>query len=260
MIDIKRIVIWFSAGVTSAVAAKLTVDRWKGKFPVHLVNTDTGSEDDDNYRFMNDIARWIDMPLEIIRNEKYPDTFAVYEAASFFKNRFGARCTVELKKKPRRMYEDLQGDLQVFGFSFEEWDRAEEFVSHNPEITTDFPLIDAKLTKQDCRRLLLEAGIKEPRTYAEGFNNANCLKRGCVKGGIGYWNFIRQVRPQVFWAMAWEERKIGFALNVIERDRIRTPVFLDELLPHLGNYHSEPAIQCGLFCQPPDNWSERIER
>lgn len=239
-----RIVIWFSAGVTSAIAAKVIVDENNGKYPTHLVNTDTGSEDEDNLRFMYDVSAWIGVPLEIIRNPKYIDTFDVYRKVNYFKNEYGARCTVELKKMPRRKYEDLENDLQVFGFDADETERADKFRKNNPEVNAYFPLIVQGITKDMARQMLFEAGIKEPRTYGEGFKNANCLRRGCVKGGLGYWNHIRKMRPEVFENMAKLEREIGYAIN----RRGDQPVYLDELEPDAGNYNAEPAFQCSLFC------------
>lgn len=251
--EIKRVVIWFSAGVTSAIAAKLACDKYRGVLPVHLVNTDTGSEDDDNYRFMRDVSVWLDIPLEIIRNEKYVDTFAVYDETGFFKNQYGAKCTLELKKKPRQAYENLEADLQVFGYDAGEADRAARFVENNPEVTPWFPLLECGITKSEARQMLMQAGIDEPITYALGFKNANCLARGCVKGGMGYWNHIRKVRPEVFANMARKEREIGYALCKSEArgergERVSVPVFLDELDPRAGSYEAEPAFQCGLFC------------
>jgi 3'-phosphoadenosine 5'-phosphosulfate sulfotransferase (PAPS reductase)/FAD synthetase len=251
MID--RVVIWFSAGVTSAIAAKIAVDEWRGKLPVHLVNTDTGAEDEDNFRFMNDVANWLDLPLEIIRSEKYKNTFEVFTARKFFKNQHGAPCTLELKKLPRRLYERVATDLQVFGYDANERARAARFVDNNPEVQAYFPLIERGLAKTDCRQLLAQACIKEPRTYAEGFRNANCLNSGCVKGGMGYWNHIRKMRPDVFWRMAAKERELGYALLKSETtgensERIATPVYLDELPENAGNYDAEPGFQCGLFC------------
>ncbi len=252
MIKVERVVIWFSAGVTSAIAAKVAVDKYRSLYPCHLVNTDTGSEDDDNLRFMHDVSTWLDLPLEIIRNEKYEDTFAVYDASGFMANQYGAKCTTELKKKPRLKYQNLATDLQVFGYDASEQKRADRFGQNNPEVTAWFPLIEQGITKSKCRQMLMDAGIAEPLTYSLGFKNANCLKRGCVKGGMGYWNHIRKVRPEVFWSMAKKERELNYAINSVEKredgKRIKIPVFLDELDPDAGNYEAEPVFQCGLFC------------
>lgn len=252
MSEIKRVVIWFSAGVTSAIAAKVAADTYRNILPVHLVDCVTGSEDDDNMRFMLDVAKWVDLPLELIRNEKYIDTFDVYEKTGYLVGPEGARCTVELKKVPRRLYEDFQGDLQVFGFDASEPGRAQDFIANNPEVRTWFPLIERGITKMDARQMLMENGIHEPITYALGFKNANCLKRGCVKGGMGYWNHIRAINPEAFWNMAKMERKIGIAICSTEKrvdgKRVKVPVYLDELSPWAGDYNAEPNIQCGLFC------------
>lgn len=248
-----RIVIWFSAGVTSAIAAKIAVDTYRDTLPVHLVNTDTGSEDEDNGRFMNDVATWLDLPLEIIRNDKYEDTFDVYRKTGYIVGTAGARCTLELKKLPRRRYENLATDLQVFGYDADEVERAERFRENNPEVAVWFPLIERGITKPMARQMLLQAGIVEPITYSLGFKNANCLRRGCVKGGMGYWNHMRRVRPEVFANMALMEREIGHAICATEErggdgERVKRPVYLDELDPRAGNYDAEPAFQCGLFC------------
>lgn len=242
--SIERVVIWFSAGVTSAIAAKLTAEKYRNIYPVHLVNCDTGSEHDDNHRFSADVSLWLDLPLEVIRNEKYADTFAVYDHAGFMVNQYGARCTLELKKLPRRKYENLATDLQVFGFDADERHRAQRFAENNPEVTAWFPLVEANITKDTARQMLKEAGILEPVTYSLGFKNANCLRRGCVKGGMGYWNHIRRAFPDVFDNMAKKERELNFA--ILKRGGI--PVFLDELPPHWGDYDAEPGFQCSLFC------------
>lgn len=250
---IERVVVWFSAGVTSAVAAKIAIDKYRASYPVHLVMCDTGSEHDDNLRFANAVAKWLDTPLEIIKNEKYHDTIDVYRETGFIKNQHGARCTTELKNLPRRKYENLRTDLQVFGYDASEQKRAQRFSAHNPEVTAYFPLIEAGITKDMARHILLAHGIEEPITYSLGFQNANCLKRGCVKGQMGYWNHYRKVFPEGFSCMAKLERELGYAICSREQrgpngERIKIPVFLDELPDTAGNYKNEPSFQCGLFC------------
>lgn len=241
-----RVVVWFSAGVTSAISLKIARERFN---VVHAVNCDTGSEDPDNLRFMRDVCEWVGVPLEIIKNDKYQDTFDVYRKTGWLVGTGWARCTLELKKVPRRQYENLGSDLQVFGYDADERERADRFVTNNPEVDTWFPLIELGITKSEARQMLVAAGIQEPRTYGEGFRNANCLARGCVKGGMGYWNHIRKVRPDVFWNMAQLEREIGHAICSTETTgRVKVPVYLDELEPTAGNYNAEPAFQCSLFC------------
>ena len=249
--ELKRVVVWMSGGCASAVAGKLAIERHSDQFPVLLVNTDTKSEDEDNYRFLNDCGKWLGYPITYISNPKYNNTHEVYEHRNFFKNQYGAVCSFELKKKPRRLFEDLTGDLQIFGYTSDPADieRAHRFSVNNPEVTTWYPLIEREYTKTVCRQIIAKAGIKEPRTYSEGFKNANCLQYGCVKGGVGYWNLIRVKRPDVFGRMAQKERQLGYALCKATIDGVAdTPIYLDELPAHWGNYKTEPAFQCGLFC------------
>jgi len=246
--DRSRVVVWVSAGVTSAWAAKMALDTYPAEM-VRLVCCDTGSEDDDNFRFMSDVDRWLGIKTEMIKSVKFTDTMDVFRKSGYIKGRYGAPCTLQLKKVPRRAYENLATDYQVFGYSAEEEARATRFMENNPEVDAWFPLIENGVTKAMAREYLLRSGVVEPRTYSEGFSNANCLKTGCVKGAKGYWNHVRKMRPEAFLAMAQLEREVGYALNTVTKDGARTPVFLDELDPVAGNYKGEPPIQCGLFCE-----------
>jgi hypothetical protein len=151
------------------------------------------------------------------------------------------------------LYENLRTDLQVFGYDADEQKRADLFCENNPEVNTWFPLIEQGINKDTARQMLAQVGVAEPITYSLGFKNANCLKRGCIKGAMGYWNHLRRVLPHVFWNMAKKERDLGYALCAKEErgpngERVKIPVYLDELDPEAGNYDSEPAFQCGLFC------------
>ena len=60
-----------------------------------------------------------------------------------------------------------------------------------------------------------------------------------MKGAKGYWNKIRVDFPEAFERMVKQERK----MNVKILD-----VFLDELEPSAGNYHSEFETECGVVC------------
>ena len=243
-----RVVSWFSCGVTSAVALKLTMERYTGQVPIVPMYIDTGSEDPDNLRFLHDVEQWLGVEIQIIKSADYTDTFDVYRKTGYLVGVWGAKCSHELKKKVRQRFEDVAGDLQVFGFDAAERSRAAHFTRNNPEILTWYPLIEAELTKDDCHTILLNAGVRRPATYDLGFNNANCLLRGCVKGGAGYWNHYRKVYPDRFAEMAKLEREIGAAICKTYVNGERVAIYLDELPPDMGRYDAEPAFQCGLFC------------
>lgn len=64
---------------------------------------------------------------------------------------------------------------------------------------------------------------------------------GCVKGGKGYWNKIRQDFPGIFESRAKMERELG-------RSCING-VFLDELEPSAGRMEKAILPDCGMLCQ-----------
>ena len=237
-----RVISWFSCGVTSAVATRLVLDR----FPEAIIAyCDTGSEHNDNKRFIKDCEEWYGKGITILQSPKYKDIWSVFEKTKYLAGVKGARCTTELKKLVRREFEQPD-DLQIFGFDSSEASRAERFKGHNPEVSTWFPLIEKKLSKNDCLEIVQKQGIKLPVMYELGYRNNNCI--GCVKGQAGYWNKIRMDFPDVFERMAKQERELNVAIcKSYAGDGKRKRVFLDELPPDMGRY-KDLDIQCGLFC------------
>jgi 3'-phosphoadenosine 5'-phosphosulfate sulfotransferase (PAPS reductase)/FAD synthetase len=240
-----RIIVWFSAGAASAVAAKLTLiehpEGWPGPRPIEIIYVDPGSEHPDNPRFIADVAAWLDYPVTTIRSDRYRDTWQVWEERRFLVGPTGALCTAELKKRPRYAFQ-RPDDTQVFGYTAEETHRAERFRNENPGVDLACPLIDRGLTKNDCLAIVERAGLALPVMYRLGFRNNNCV--GCPKGGMGYWNMIRKHFPDTFNRMAILERDIGHSVL----SDASGPVWLNELDPDRGDIHTEPAGDCSLLC------------
>jgi len=238
----KKIIGWFSCGITSAVACKLAVDKY-GKDNVVLVYFEIDSAHEDNARFIADCEKWIGLPVERRRSSKYKDQFDVIEKTRYVNGPGGARCTKELKKDVRVAVEKEIANFenQVFGFEFEkkEINRAIRFSQQYPHTNPVFPLIDSKLTKEQCAGILLNNGIELPTMYKLGFHNNNCIM--CVKGGKGYANQVRKHFPEHFDKMAKLERKIG-------RSCIKNK-FLDELGPEEGRHEAPILPDCGTFCE-----------
>jgi len=229
----QRTIVWFSCGACSTVALKLAIDKDKDVIPVYC---DTGGEHIDNKRFLADVEKWLNVKVIILKNEKYKDHFDVFEKTKFLISPQGARCTVELKKKLRFKFQEPD-DIQIFGYSFDEQHRAKRLNESFPEIITEYPLIDNKITKQQAIGYLWKRGIKLPKMYELGYNNNNCI--GCVKGGKGYWNKIRKDFPEHFDRMSKIERE----LNIRIHDK-----FLDEMNENEGNHKNE-QITCDFVCQ-----------
>jgi hypothetical protein len=238
-----RVLVSFSCGAASAVAAKLAVEEYGN---VDVIYCDTfAHEHPDNRRFFDDVQAWLGREITVLKSEQYGDIFDVFAKTGWLVGPAGARCTTELKKKVRQKFQRVD-DIHVLGFTSEEAKRRDRFQANNPELLTDFILIRKGVTKAMCKRMLTDAGIALPAMYLLGYKNNNCI--GCVKGQSGYWNKIRVDFPAAFDRMAATERTMGVACNKKYVKGVRIPVFLDELDPKAGRYASEPDLSCGVWC------------
>lgn len=235
-----NIICWWSAGVTSAVATKLALDKY-GPENVTIYYFKIDSAHTDNERFMRECEAWYGAKIHTVQSERYRDQFDVIEKRRYVNGPSGALCTFELKKKLRQDIESAHDyDGQVFGFEYtrKEINRAIRFKEQYPDARPLFPLIEHKITKPEALYMLEDAGISRPVMYTLGYSNNNCI--GCVKGGKGYWNKIRVDFPATFDRMSKAERDVG-------RSCIRD-VFLDELMSSAGREAKPIMPDCGNFC------------
>lgn len=243
----KTIVVWFSCGAASAVAAKKTIELYGEKNTVRVVNNPIAEEDDDNRRFLKDVERWLGVDIELAFNPKYPSASCVdvWEKRKYMSGIAGAPCTLELKKKARQHWEsENHFDYMVLGFTADEEKRHKDFVKTERENVIPV-LINYGLTKADCYMELFHSGINLPRIYEMGYPNANCI--GCVKAtSPTYWNHVRKMHPGVFADRAKQSREIGARLVRHKGERL----FLDELPENAkGNRMKNMDFECGIFCE-----------
>jgi len=244
----KTIVVWFSCGAASAVAAKYVVDLYGSNNTIRIVNNPISEEGDDNHRFLNDVERWIGHPIEKCVNPKFPDAsiVQVFDKLTYMSGIYGAVCTSTLKKDARKYWEQNNTfDHIVMGFTSEEKGRLDRF-----KLTERSNVIDIlgfhKIGKQECIDIIVSAGIELPEAYRMGFVNANC--KGCVKAtSPTYWNKVREVYPDVFKERAEQSRRLGCRLVRYKGKRL----FLDEL-PVEAKGRSMKTLKmpdCGIFCE-----------
>lgn len=233
------VVAWWSAGITSAVATKLAIQKFGSK--VKPIYFQIDSAHPDNKRFKEECEEWYGLEIETMQGKRFKTQFDVIEVKKYTNGPAGARCTVELKKRLRQRVENKVNYCnQVFGFEFSkrELNRAIRFKEQYPQAKALFPLIEAKMTKPECTYFIEQAGIKIPKMYDLGYSNNNCI--GCVKGSAGYWNKIRVDFPETFDRMATLERKI-------DRHCLKEG-YLDELDPKKGYKQKVVMPDCGNFC------------
>ena len=243
----KHIAVWFSCGAASAVAAKLTLDKYSHNNKVSILNNPIKEEDEDNQRFLRDCEKWLGVKIEHVVSKKYPDQSCVdvWSARRFMSGPKGAPCTLELKKKARQEWENInKPDYTVLGFTSEETNRANRFrLTERDTLLT--PLIEEGFSKENCFDLIQEVGLSLPNIYKMGYPNANCI--GCVKAGSAtYWSLVRTQHPDVFQQRAEQSREIGSKLVYYKGKRI----YLDELPEGAkGNSLKNYNFECGIFCE-----------
>jgi len=298
MTDIKEgdtIVVWFSCGAASAVAAKKTIEKYHNLCKIHIVNNPVLDEHSDNIRFLKDVEKWLGVKIEFATNKNFSTCTVseVFKKKKYISGVQGAVCTVALKKEARQQWEGRnEHDWLVLGYTKGEERRHKNFkMSERGNILP--VLIEAGITKQDCFNIINEAGIKLPEIYtiksefADGFPNANCI--GCVKSSAPtYWNHVRAAFPAVFERRAIESRKVGCKLVNLHpkhldfcsqhdgewfdnrtgesathvdhtgKKRNFVRLFLDELPPHVKSRKLSllDMPECGIFCEPEQIYKE----
>lgn len=222
---------WFSAGCSSFIACLLgKVDE-----AIYIHVTD---QHPDTLRFLMD-ARPHLPKVTVLQSMDFAGVDDVL-SYGYINGPGGAACSLRLKKWVRERWEREHyhaGLTYVWGYDVTEKARAERLAEAMVEADHLFPLIERGLTKEDCHQMCTDMGIERPAMYKLGYPNNNCI--GCVKGGMGYWNRIREDFPKVFERRARMERQIGHSCI--------KGVFLDELEP--GRGISNPVVpSCSLAC------------
>lgn len=243
----KRMVVQFSCGAASAIAAKLVLAEVPAE-NVLIVNAFVLQEHEDNRRFLADCEKWFAHPVSVVMSEKYHGSaYEVWIGKRFMKGQFGAPCSKELKRKAIAPLM-LPGDVTVIGYTADKRDaeRAVKLERFFPNEEFSFPLIERGLLHSDCLAMIERAGIVLPLMYRLGYQNANCI--GCVKGGEGYWNKIRRDFPEQFIQIANIQESLGPGANLFRDRKTGVRYSLKELPPDKGRYEDEPEISCGFVC------------
>lgn len=239
------IAVWFSCGAASAVAAKKTIELYGNTHEIRIINNPIKEEHPDNLRFLKEVERWIGLPIEFATNPEFKNNscFDVWEKRKYMSGIRGAPCTLLLKKKPRQLWEEInKPDHTVLGFTYDEKKRHDRFVlTEKPLLPV---LIDLKITKEDCFKILQDNNISLPHIYSLNFPNANCI--GCVKStSVEYWKMVKEHFPNEFEIRNEQSKRIGARLARYKGKRY----FLDEIPSEAKGRKPKNNIECGIFCE-----------
>jgi hypothetical protein len=236
-----RILVHFSCGAASAVAAKIACEAYAKTRVVEVINYDLSKDEHpDSQRFLREVENWIGQPVIRLGHHKYKTVEEVWRGEKFIVSAFGASCTRVLKREVGDAY-SRPDDIHVFGYPFDEGDRISGMIERHPEMEFLWVLAAGRITKEDCYKIISAAGIKLPTMYLLGYEHNNCI--GCCKGGKGYWNKIKLDFPEIFAARAKVQRDLG-----VEFRSGGKGFWLDELKPGEGNHQKDQPLECGLMC------------
>ena len=242
-------VVMFSGGVGSWAAAKRAAER-HGTADMVLLFTDTKTEDEDLYRFIDEAAANVGAPLVTIADGR--TIWELFRDVRFLGNSQIAPCTTKLKRDvaDRWLAENCDPTETVCYVGID-WTEAHRFDGTltrkglkraKAELGWRFeaPMCEAPfVAKWQMMRDLDRAGIKPPRMYAEGFGHNNCGGM-CVKGGIGHWSLVWRARPATFLQAEREEKAmqdmLGKPVTILTetRDGVDAPLPLSELRRRLS--------------------------
>jgi len=191
-------VISLSGGIGSWYAAHMWI-KVRGPEGVHLVFADTLIEDEDLYRFLDDIEADFGIPITRIADGR--DPWEVFRDERMIGNTRADPCSKYLKRLLLRRWvrDNISGQATiVVGIDHTEQHRLKA-IEHN--WVADGHIVDAPLCwdglvlKDDAIAELNARGIKPPRLYAMGFPHNNC-GGFCVKAGQAQFYNLLKLMPE----------------------------------------------------------------
>jgi len=230
-----RHIVLYSGGLVSWRAADLAIKE-HGSENVELLFTDTSIEDPDLYRFLMETWREFGEPtFHILCDGRTP--WEVFKDVRYLGNTRIDPCSRILKPEPTRKWlnEHCSPEKTTIwlGFDVFEDHRFERAKKHWSPWTIVAPLTTRFETRPMLMEMVQNRGIEPPRLYLEGASHNNC-GGGCIKAGIGHFEWLYRARPETFSEWEANEQEIRDLLGdvAILRDRSGgevTPLPLTEL-------------------------------
>lgn len=202
----------YSGGVCSHLAVQRYIES-TGVRPT-LLFSDTGVEDEDLYRFIEEGSRRLGCELVTVRSGETFDEMIVRHNA--LPNDRMPFCSRELKVKPAELWlkKNRGYTTMVLGLDWTETHRLPRVQRRWPSFNIVAPMMEAPyLMKAEMLSLL---DIPPPKLYARGYQHNNC-GGGCVRGGLAAWRHLLRTDPERY--AEWERRENLIPNHSFARDR-----------------------------------------
>ncbi len=255
----------FSSGIASWAAAKRVVAQ-HGPADVTLLFADTGIEDQDNYRFLDEAAANVGVPVTRLADGRTP--WQVFHDERFLGNARVDPCSRVLKREVLDRWRDQHctpEDAVVYiGLDWTEGHRLARLQQHVQPWIYQAPLMAAPyLSKRDMLAWAEREGLTPPRLYALGFPHANC-GGFCIKAGQAQFALLLRVLPHRYAEHEDEEGRLRERLGkdvAILRDRTggtTTPLTMRAFRERLESGGQADLFEWGgCGCMTPADDSER---
>lgn len=254
----------FSGGIGSWAAAKRVVER-HGTTDLTLLFTDTLMEDEDLYRFLEESAANVGVPVTRIAEGR--DPWQLFFDKRFLGNSRIDPCSKTLKREmvDRWLREHCEpADTCVYvGIDWSEQHRIERLAARrlNEGWTYTAPMCSAPyLTKTMMFDWLRREGIRPPRLYAMGFAHNNC-GGFCVKAGQGHFALLLRSMPERYRYHEEQEQRIRSVVGDVSMmtdrsgDGLKKPLTMRALRERIeagGQVDLFEIGGCGCFVDEPD--------
>lgn len=192
-------VVMFSGGTGSWAAAKRVAAR-HGTADMVLLFSDTLMEDEDLYRFIDQAAANVGVPLTKLAEGRTP--WEVFFDVKFLGNSRVDPCSRILKREVADKWLDNNCDpantTVYVGIDWTEEHRFTRLAERRRALGWNYqaPLTEPPyLSKVQMLKWLRDEGIEPPRLYALGFAHNNC-GGFCIKAGQGHFANLLKTMPE----------------------------------------------------------------
>lgn len=202
-------VVMFSGGAGSWMTAKRVAEK-HGTENLVLLFADTKMEDEDLYRFLDDAARDIGVPVTRVAEGRNP--WEVFFDKRYLGNTRIDPCSSILKRELLRKWLERECDpndtIVYIGIDWTEEHRFSKAQKYWTPWRCESPLLEAPLMgKPQQLEALRAAGIEVPRLYKMGFSHNNC-GGFCIKSGQGHFARLLEHMPERFAYHEQQEQKL----------------------------------------------------
>ncbi len=199
----------FSGGIGSWAAAKRVVAK-HGKENTVLLFADTMMEDADTYRFLNEAALNVGIPLTRIADGRTP--WEVFFDERYLGNSRVDPCSRILKRQLLDRWHKENGtpDMCIIhlGIDWSEIHRLHRLQEYPSDWTFEAPMCEPPFLDKEQMIAMAEAeGIERQLLYKLGFPHANC-GGFCIKAGHAHFIRLLQTMPDRYAFHEGKEREL----------------------------------------------------